>query len=277
MPARRRNPPRKPSEQGEKAPRRRGRQARSPRTDVWDRPEPGARRAGHSRESIAAAAIAIGDAEGFKAISMRRVAAELGAGTMTLYHYVRTKDELLALIDDTLMGELLIPDDELPEGWREGFVAIAGRTRDAFINHPWTVDIPHGAEGGPNGTRHFEQSLEVASRTGLSLDEQMELISLVDDYAFGYALRLNRIIEELAGERAELAGKWAEVLAQRIGELDPAEFPRITAALGGGEPAEVLEELVEGGLAPERFERGLDLLLDGIEARIERYGTLGPG
>ena len=208
---------------------------------------------------------------------MRRVAAELGAGTMTLYHYVRTKDELLALIDDTLMGELLIPDDELPEGWREGFVAIAGRTRDAFINHPWTVDIPHGAEGGPNGTRHFEQSLEVASRTGLALDEQMELISLVDDYAFGYALRLNRIIEELAGERAELAGKWAEVLAQRIGELDPAEFPRITAALGGGEPAEVLEELVEGGLAPERFERGLDLLLDGIEARIERYGTLGPG
>ena len=208
---------------------------------------------------------------------MRRVAAELGAGTMTLYHYVRTKDELLALVDDTLMGELLIPADELPEGWREGFAAIAGRTRDVFVNHPWTVDIPHGAEGGPNGTRHFEQSLEVASRTGLSLDEQMELISLVDDYAFGYAIRLNRILAELAAERGEMAEQWAEMLAQRIGELDPDEFPRITAALGKGEPAKVLEELVEGGLSPDRFERGLALLLDGIEARIERYGTLGPG
>ena len=51
---------------------------------------------------------------------MRRVAAELGAGTMTLYHYVRTKDELLALVDNAIMGELVIPADELPAGWRAG-------------------------------------------------------------------------------------------------------------------------------------------------------------
>ena len=55
---------------------------------IWARPEPGERRARRAREQIAQAAIAIADAEGFEAVSMRRIAAELGAGTMTLYHYV---------------------------------------------------------------------------------------------------------------------------------------------------------------------------------------------
>ena len=51
----------------------------------------------------------IADAEGFDALSMRRLAAELDAGTMTLYHYVRTKDELLALVNDAVMGEVVVP------------------------------------------------------------------------------------------------------------------------------------------------------------------------
>src|SRR5262249_21982259 len=85
---------------------------------IWARPEPGSRRPRFTREQIAAAALAIADAEGMEAVSMRRVAADLGAGTMTLYHYVRTKDELIALMDDAIVGEVLLPDDELPRGWR---------------------------------------------------------------------------------------------------------------------------------------------------------------
>ena len=61
----------------------------------------------------------IADAEGFDAVSMRRIATELDAGTMTLYHYVRTKDELLTLVIDAVMGEVVIPDDEpMPDDWR---------------------------------------------------------------------------------------------------------------------------------------------------------------
>ena len=74
--------------------------------DVWTRPEPGARRTKFTREEIAAAAVKIADEEGFDALSMRRLAAELDAGTMTLYHYIRTKDELLAIVNDSVMGEL---------------------------------------------------------------------------------------------------------------------------------------------------------------------------
>ena len=84
--------------------------------DVWTRVEPAARRPRFTRDEIAATAMRIADAEGFDAVSMRRIATELDAGTMTLYHYVRTKDELLTLVVDAVMGEVVLPADEpMPE------------------------------------------------------------------------------------------------------------------------------------------------------------------
>ena len=84
--------------------------------EVWTRPERGRRRPRYTRDEIAAAAIRVADAEGFDELSMRRLASELGAGTMTLYHYVRTKDELLALVHDAVMAELLVPDGRAAGG-----------------------------------------------------------------------------------------------------------------------------------------------------------------
>jgi AcrR family transcriptional regulator len=81
-----------------------------------------------TRERLAQVAFEIADREGFGAVSMRRVAQELGAGTMTLYGYVRTKDELVALMDDHLMGELLVSEDELARPWREALTAVLRRT-----------------------------------------------------------------------------------------------------------------------------------------------------
>ena len=130
-----------------------------PSPSIWSRPEPGARGASHSREEIAAAAIRLADAEGIDAVSMRRVAAELGAGTMTLYHYVKNKDELMELVSDAIMGEVLIPDGEMPADWRRAMAELARRSHAVFLAHPWTVDVAPGTEGGPNGLKHFEQSL----------------------------------------------------------------------------------------------------------------------
>ena len=87
--------------------------------DVWTRAEPGSRKPQFTRDEIAAAAVKIADEEGFDALSMRRLAAELGAGTMTLYHYIHTKDELLALLNDSVMGEVVIPTaSSRPSGGR---------------------------------------------------------------------------------------------------------------------------------------------------------------
>src|SRR5262249_15810386 len=119
-----------PGEGESRARGRRSRRSAERRESIWARPEPRARRPAHTRDGIARAGSRIADTEGFEALSMRRVASELGAGTMTLYHYVRTKDELLALVDNAVMGELLIPEGEVPAGWREGMRQIARRTRD---------------------------------------------------------------------------------------------------------------------------------------------------
>ena len=84
----------------------------------------------------------IADREGFAAVSMRRIATELDAGTMTLYHYVRTKDELLTLVVDAVMAEVVIPATEpIPTDWRAALTMVAERTRAALERHPWILDI----------------------------------------------------------------------------------------------------------------------------------------
>ncbi|MFZ0341400.1 MAG: TetR/AcrR family transcriptional regulator [Gaiellaceae bacterium] len=232
-------------------------------------------RARHSRESIAQAAIGIADAEGFEALSMRRVAKELGAGTMTLYHYVVTKDELLALVDDAIMGEIVVPDDELPDGWRDGLREIAHRTKNAFIAHPWTIDMPDSSDGGPNSIRHFEQSLAVMAKTNLPREQCHELILLVDDYVFGYVRRFISVQAAVAGDAARIAEEHSEAIAERVQELDPEAFPYIHALFTEGDPREQLTKLMELGLDPARFDRGLDLLLDGIERRTQHEPANG--
>jgi AcrR family transcriptional regulator len=128
--------------------------SRSATGPIWTRPEPAGRAARLRRADIAGAALAIADREGFAAVSMRRVARELDAGTMSLYHYLRTKDDLLELMDDAVIGELLVPPDELPENWRAALTAIARRTRAAWARHPWAIDSLRGERFGPNAMAH---------------------------------------------------------------------------------------------------------------------------
>jgi len=237
---------------------------------IWARPAPGERRPGHSREGIAAAALRIADAEGFEAVSMRRVAAELGAGTMTLYHYVRNKDELVELMGDAIMGELLIPDDEVPDGWREGFAELARRTRAIFSRHPWVLEhIGEGNEGAasPNALRHIEQSMTVASRTGLDRDGQFELVALIDDYVFGFVVRTHEgaIFGEDDAPKRRLDARLAYFEAQ----LATGEFPHLQALMGD-DVREALSPASQWAAGERRFERGLQILLDGIELDLER-------
>lgn len=240
---------------------------REPAGPIWARPEPGSRRPRYSREQIAEAALAIADAEGFEAVSMRRVASELRAGTMTLYHYVRTKDDLIALMDDALMSELLIPDDELPSDWREALALIGRRSRAAFVRHPWAIDAMRAARLGPNGMRHFEQS--VAAVSGIDLDpvEKLELVTMVDDYVFGYTIREASPSREDAEARAE----WTRLAIDYIEEqLGSGDFPHIRSLIPDGDVAAAFKMIEAAFTGEERFERGLARLLDGIELGLER-------
>ena len=158
--------------------------------DVWTRIEPGRRRRSRfTRADIAAVALKIADAEGLEAVSMRRIATELGAGTMTLYHYVRTKDELLALITDAVMAELVVPADEpLPADWREAISIIARRSRDSLRRHPWILDIADDPSIGPNSVRHFDQSMQAVASLPGTLADKLDVITAVDEYVFGFCI-----------------------------------------------------------------------------------------
>src|SRR5580693_7755831 len=115
------------------------------------------------RDTIAAAALSIADAEGFEAVSMRRIAQELNVGTMSLYYYTKTKDDLIAAMDDALMAEALLPS--LPKGWKRAIVEIAKRTHALFLRHPWALSAMLSAPPGLNAMRHMEQCLEALAET----------------------------------------------------------------------------------------------------------------
>jgi AcrR family transcriptional regulator len=228
---------------------------------IWVRPEPGTRRARFSREQIAAAALAIADAEGFEAVSMRRIAAELGAGTMSLYRYISAKDDLMALMDDALIGEFLVPEGELPADWRAAVTLIARQTRAAFLRHPWAVVAlqGRGAAGqdgsfGPNGLRHFEQSLAALDGAPLDIAAKLELLTIVDDYVMGSVLRAG----EMQGRNQIDPEAAAPVMEFITAQLATGEFPRISAL--SQDPAAAA--LTEPGRVEARFERGLALLIE---------------
>src|ERR1700753_878189 len=140
-----------------------------------------------SRESIAAAALKIADKEGFDAVSMRRVAQELNVGTMSLYYYVKTKDDLIAVMDDALLGESLLPS--LPKDWQQAMMEIARHTHALFLRHPWALVSMLSAPPGLNAMRHMEQCLEALAETDMTSSEKLALLATVDDFVFGHALR----------------------------------------------------------------------------------------
>ena len=230
---------------------------------IWTRPEPGTRKPRFSRSQIAAAALGIADSEGFDAVSIRRVAAELGAGTMTLYRYISAKADLITLMDDAIMGESLIPDGELPGDWHEAVAAIARATRTALLRHPWAVQALQGRGGasqegafGPNGIRHFEQSLAAVAGAPLDTTAKLDLLTIVDDYVFGHVLR---VAEQQTRSEARSAADGAAIASYIEGLLADGSYPHISALAGDaaagsiGDPAEL----------DRRFERGLAALLDG--------------
>jgi AcrR family transcriptional regulator len=202
---------------------------------------------------------------------MRRIAAELGAGTMTIYHYVRTKGELFDLMDDAIMAEVLVPNGELASGWRESLTQIATRSRDAFSRHPWAMEGLRGSQGGPNSLKHFEQTLAAVTSLELPLEQKLELVLIVDDYVFGFVLRSS----ETALELEHLDAHESHLLYMAT-LLETGEYPHTAEVFSGHDLASGFALMVDAFRDPNRFDRGLERLMDGIEAWVDRTAGRGP-
>lgn len=222
---------------------------RAPELD-WTAPAPATERGrGLTREAIVAAAVAIADREGLAAVSIRRVAAELGIRPMSIYTHVASKDDLVDLMLDEVIADVLIPEP-VPEDWREALRQIAHRSHDAFVAHPWTLEaFGQHPRFGPNTLRHVEQTLAAASRTGLDHEQAAIVLSVVDEYTLGHAMRVLLVPDEDA-IRAMVEGV--------LRAADPDAFPHLAQATAGS----LLGPRVGA------FEAGLEALLDGFERTL---------
>jgi AcrR family transcriptional regulator len=192
---------------------------------------------------IADAAIAVADAEGLAAVSMQRVAADLGYTKMSLYRYLPGKSELVAVMLERALGE---PPILTPAGWREALTEWAERLLAAYGGHGWTLEVTAGARPiGPHELGWLECAL-AALPAGLSGGERMDAVATVAGHV--------RMIAGQAGGESALADAIGVVLREHAGR-----FPAVTAAI---------TDVAEHGGQDRAFQFGLDRILDGLAALI---------
>jgi AcrR family transcriptional regulator len=221
---------------------------------------------GLSRDEIVRTAIAVADAEGPEAISMRRIARELHAGVMSLYWYVGSKEELLDLMLESLEAEVEAPE---PTGdWRADLRVFAHQMRTVLSRHPWALEfIGSRPPTGPNDARNLERLLGILAGLGLDPRPTMDLLGTIATYVLGAVIQEGREIRTHREQEKAEAGRTSE-------ELD-AERERYRDWFRASGQYPQIARLIESGIDPddpatrdERFEFGLDVLLDGIAAQL---------
>ncbi|MFD9366717.1 TetR/AcrR family transcriptional regulator [Streptomyces sp. NPDC060020] len=238
-----------------------------PNPIIWMRPERPARGPvpAHSRGEIAAVAIRIADSEGIEAASVRNIAKELGTGTMTLYRYLPTKEDLYAVMIDNATGfEPQEPTGDL----RADLTILARRRRQIFLRHPWLAPLLATRPiMGPNFLRGMERDLALLGNCDLDMDETLDVLNLVFSWVSG---AVQAELTERAATHRSGVDRHAWRLRMKpylMSLLDTGEFPYLSK----------MTRTSEIGDADERFESGLSMILDGIEARFaktaERNGS----
>ncbi len=184
-------------------------------------------RSGLTRDDIVTAAIEVADLDGAEAVSMRKIAQVLHAGAMSLYWHIASKEHLMELMLDTLMGEVEVPE---PSGdWRADLRAQAVSMRMVLLRHRWFIDFIAARPAlGPSTLRNLDKMMALFD--GLSLDSAttVNVLQTVNTYVSGAVLRefqeirTQRDQEQWLAEEDDFAGKldqWRQRLA-RTGLFD---------------------------------------------------------
>ena len=225
---------------------------------IWMRPEKPARgpAPAHSRGQIAAVAIDIADSEGIEAASVRAIAKRLGTGAMTLYRYLPAKEDLYTVMIDEATGfEPQEPTGDL----RADLTTLALRRRQIFLRHPWLAPLLATRPiMGPNFMRGMERDLAVLAGCGLGMDDTVHVLNLIHSWVGG-------AVQAELTERATAQQSGLDRHAWRLrmepylkSLLETGEFPHLSQMVQASEIGE----------ADERFTNGLEIILDGIEARF---------
>lgn len=220
-------------------------------------------RSGTTVGAIVDAAIALSDAEGLPALTMRGLAGQVGVGAMTLYGYVPGRPELLELMLDRVSAQTYdgrsLPGDT--GGWRAGMEHVARRTFEQGLEHPWVTEIAPGRPVlGPGVCRRYELELTPLDDIGLSDQEMDHVLSAVTSLA-SHCARWQHALDRVRAETGLDDRQWWEhqqpQLAPAIEALELPISTRVgTTVASAGEPLAVLHT-------------GMKFLLDGVAARLD--------
>ncbi len=229
------------------------------------RPARGTRQPELTRERVVRAAIAIADAEGLDALSMRGVAARLGVAPMSPYRHVAGKDELVLLMADTAFGERGYPARP-PDGWRDRLELYARTLWSLYRRHPWLAQLSPITRPLllPNLAVHAEWALAALDGFGLGDAALCDLHAMLFGYVHGVAIHLERERQAL-GATGLSEDEWMDGQAAALGEIAGSgrypTFGRVLTTLSAEGYDLDLDEL---------FELGLRSLLDGLALRLDR-------
>jgi AcrR family transcriptional regulator len=218
------------------------------------------------RTRIVRAAVALADAEGTAGLTMRRIAAELGVPTMSLYRHVPNKERLIALMVDEAFAREPLPERP-PEGWRARLELSAAVQWGLYRAHPWLASALNLSRPllVPHGMRHIEWALEALDGLGLDADTRMHAAVTLFGHVRGQAIDTEA--EVRATRASGITGEqWMD-----------AQHDRMTALLARGGLPHFAAVADESDLSPASlYEFGLTTLLDGLAARIEAARSTAP-
>jgi len=211
-----------------------------------------------SRERVLRTAVELADQGGLEALSMRKLADELGVAAMSLYYYVPGKDELITGMVDVVFDEIELPSGDVD--WKAAMRRRALSTRETLNRHRWAVGLMESREmPGPASIRAHNTILGYLREAGFSVELTIQAYSVLDAYIYGFALQEKHLPFEDAEGAAAVAQEQASQFVAQAQEL--AETYPYLAEVVAGHVAEV-------GYDPRQaFEYGLDLILDALDER----------
>ena len=225
---------------------------------LWGRETPGRRgpRRSLDVEQIGRAAVRVADAEGLAAISMKRVAEELGVTAMALYRYVEGKDDLFLVMMEMASD---MPETASRSDWRGAMEKWCRDYRSLLMGHPWMLQVPlSGPPATPRQLAWMEAAVVALEATGLTVAEQMQVLLQLNVYVRG-DVALYASLGTEPGEGEGVSDPWARLVTR----LAPQErYPAIHRIIGTG-------EFDDDDDPTEQFEFGLERMLDGIERLVE--------
>jgi TetR/AcrR family tetracycline transcriptional repressor len=214
-------------------------------------------------ERIADAALRLIDTQGLSGLTVRALAEELGLGTMTLYWYVRNKDEVLDLVADRVFAAAVLPQGETD--WRELCRAGAKAVRAAFLAHPRAVPIIVGRGSfGPNGLRMIEFSIGIFRGAGFSPEEATDAYFTISNFVTGFCSFETAGADPGSGLAFDRQA-YARMASQYVSMLPADRYPNVVAAA----------PRMFGADRDARFAFGIDCLIAGLEARLNAGRAAG--